>query len=170
MDEQKKQLLNINANSSDVKTGAECFVTYMFVEECSNSRKFWVETVPHNHLQPANLDFSIQTIKQRRVTPRESRHHVWWTNRQTDWWRTAWHSCHYSNSEKSGTSVGSYHERVGTDLACGRGTWQSGMCSMPTGQIWTQQISQGHLCAATAHTVPPQAGSERHLLTDPAHT
>lgn len=57
------------------------FITHVFVEEGSDSRQFRVETVPDDQLQPADLNLSVQTIKQRRVTSRQSRHHIW---RQTE--------------------------------------------------------------------------------------
>ena len=57
------------------------FITHVFVEEGSYSRQFRIETVPDDQLQPADLNLSVQTIKQRRVTSRQSRHHIW---RQTE--------------------------------------------------------------------------------------
>lgn len=63
----------VGTTSCSIKSSS----THMFVEEGSNSGQIWVEGVPHHHLQPADLNLSVQTIKQRRVTVRQTHHHIW---------------------------------------------------------------------------------------------
>lgn len=56
----------------------------MFVEESSDLGKVRVEGVPHHHLKPADLNLSIQTVEQSRVTARQTHHDVCGTEREGD--------------------------------------------------------------------------------------
>lgn len=61
---------------------ADVLCSHVFVQEGSDSRQVGVEAVPHHHLQPADLNLSVQTVKQRRVPSRQTHHHIWHTDRQ----------------------------------------------------------------------------------------
>lgn len=48
--------------------------SHVFVQERSDSGQVGVEGVPHDHLQPSDLDLSVETVQQRRVAGGQTEH------------------------------------------------------------------------------------------------
>jgi len=90
--------------------------THMFMQEAANSRQIRIKAVPHNNLQPSNLDFSVHTVQQCRVAAWQKTHHLWKANHTSHYKRRVYHP-----SNQVHAKINAYKLREGFIIPRGRG-------------------------------------------------